>query len=184
MGIILASASPRRQELLKLITNDFKICVADIDEESLQEKEPTLFCKTLATQKGEFIKKQYPNDIIIACDTVVDLDNHIFGKPKNEDEAFEIITNLSGKTHFVHTGVYIGSKTASTSFVRTSTVTFSKIPKEEILKYIKTTEPYDKAGGYGIQGWASKYISNITGCYFNILGFPIYDINLTLNNLL
>lgn len=170
MNIILASASPRRQELLAVITKNFSIDAANIDESAVTANSPKELVQKLAFLKAETIKN---NGAVIGCDTIVEINNEILGKPKNESHAREMLLKLSGNTHFVHTGVCINYKGESHQFVETTKVTFCKIPKAEIKAYIKTDEAYDKAGGYGIQSWAARYIIAIDGCFFNVMGLPV-----------
>ncbi len=180
MSIILASASPRRQQLLQQITTDFTVQVADIDETQLDGELPKDYVIRLAKQKCMAVvenNKLDDNDVCIGCDTIVHLDDCILGKPKDKQQASQMMHQLSGKTHYVHTGVYIFNNKKSESIVKTTMVEFEQLSENDILQYINTNEPYDKAGGYGIQGWASKHIIGINGCYFNVMGFPVQAVN-------
>lgn len=170
MNIILASASPRRQELLAIITPSFTIEVANVNEEAVFAPTPTQLVQKLAVLKASAIQSA---DAVIGCDTIVEINGEILGKPKDENHAIEMLNKLSGNTHFVHTGVCIKYDGEMQKFVETTKVTFSKIPQSELQSYVKTKEAYDKAGGYGIQSWAARYITAIDGCFFNVMGLPV-----------
>lgn len=171
--VILASQSPRRIELLKKLIGSFKVVPANIDESQIDE-EPSHLAEKLANAKADVIFKRFPNAIIIAADTVVALQGKIFGKPANVEEAIEFLKNLSGKQHEVTTGVAIRwPNRNATSFVVTTSVTFHKLPEHQIIEYANSEEPFDKAGGYAIQGQAAKFVKNIKGDYDNVIGLPI-----------
>lgn len=174
--MILASQSPRRQQLLQLITGDFTVHAADIDESAITAQTPTLLAKELAYEKAKVVSLQYPTQTVIGCDTVVDLAGKPLGKPKTEQDAREMLTELSGKTHLVHTGVCIFTSTQEAPaalFTETTKVTFASLSPQEITAYIKTGDCFDKAGGYGIQGQMAAFIPKIEGCYYNVMGLPI-----------
>ncbi|MEG0648506.1 MAG: Maf family protein [Oscillospiraceae bacterium] len=171
--IILASASPRRRELLGIITPNFTVKVSSTDESKVCADTPCALAELIALAKCKDIALQNPDDIIIGCDTVVDLNGKVFGKPHTKQEAKEMLCALSDNSHFVHTGVAIYKDGEYKSFTKSSAVYFAPIPAFSIDAYIDTSEPYDKAGGYGIQGWAAKYTYRIEGCYYNIMGFPV-----------
>lgn len=169
--IILASQSPRRQELLKLITNDFEIKVSNVDEtlpSGISPKDAVLY---LSKIKAEPFKND--GDIIIGADTVVALDGKILGKPKNDENAREMLKFLSGKAHSVFTGVTLIKGDITRSFAVETKVKFFDLTDEEIDEYIKTGEPADKAGAYGIQGYGSLLVEKIDGDYFNVVGLPV-----------
>lgn len=169
--IILASQSPRRQELLKLITNDFEIKVSNVDEtlpSGISPKDAVLY---LSKIKAEPFKND--SDIIIGADTVVALDGKILGKPKTTEEARQMLRFLSGREHSVFTGVTIANAEKSTSFAVETRVKFFDLTDDEIERYIATGEPMDKAGAYGIQGYGSLLVESITGDYFNVVGLPV-----------
>lgn len=180
---ILASASPRRKELMEIITKDFEVIVSDTDE-SVIDKEttpPGIYVQELALLKAAASAKavlRKKNALIIGADTIVVSEGRILGKPKDEAEAFDILKKLSGKTHEVYTGFCIMRiKDAYTicDCVKTE-VTFRSLSDERINAYIQTGEPLDKAGAYGIQGKGSMLIKNISGDYFNVVGFPVSEI--------
>ncbi|MEG0804611.1 MAG: Maf family protein [Pygmaiobacter sp.] len=171
--LILASGSPRRRELLHLITDEFAVHTSEVDERAISAPNARLLVQKLALEKAAAVQKDYPGDTIIGCDTVVELEGEVLGKPENPTQAAAMLRALSGKTHFVHTGVCILQQDSEELFCESSNVTFSPLSEAEIAAYIATSEPYDKAGGYGIQGGAAKFIRRIEGCYFNIMGLPV-----------
>lgn len=169
--IILASQSPRRQELLKLITSDFEIKVSNVDEtlpDKITPKEAVMY---LSKIKAEPFADG--DDIVIGADTVVALDGKILGKPKSEENAKEMLRFLSGRTHSVFTGVTLASDKKTKTFAVETKVKFFELTNEKIDAYIKTKEPFDKAGAYGIQGYGSLLVEKIDGDYFNVVGLPV-----------
>ena len=177
MEYILASASPRRQELLKFILDDFKIICADIDETVPEGVSVLDVPELLARKKAKFISEKHPESTVIAADTVVILENEILGKPKTTDDAFSMLKKLSGKTHFVVTGCAISQNDKKMSFSVCSKVTFYPLTDSEIYDYIAKNESMDKAGAYGIQGFGSVLVEKIEGDYFNIVGLPVSALN-------
>ena len=171
MALVLASESPRRRELMHLITPHFTACAASIDEEAATAPTPKELAQTLAKAKAEAVFKE--NGTVIGCDTVVALDGQVLGKPGSKAEAIDMLCCLSGQRHEVHTGVCVRHVGGSVCFTETTAVFFRFIPKKEILAVCQTAEPYDKAGGYGIQGWAARFIPRIEGCYYNVMGLPV-----------
>jgi septum formation protein len=180
-NLILASRSPRRVELLQLITPNFQTIPSQFDEHSVAISDPEELVKALAYHKAMTVFEQYPNATVIGCDTVVSLNGEIFGIPQNKAHAMTMMQKLSGKTHLVSTGVCIVSKKQQRQFVVDTKVTFYPLENETIEAYCNTTEPYDKAGAYGIQGKASLFVSHIEGDYFSVMGFPIAKINQVLH---
>ena len=183
--IILASGSPRRRELMKLISEDFKVIPADCDEtvsETLTARETAEY---LSKIKGDALKsKMSQNDLIISADTVVSVNDEILGKPADKADARRMITLLSGKTHSVFTGVTLTRGEKQVTFSEKTDVTFFELTENEIEEYIGTDEPYDKAGAYGIQGKAAVLIKGINGDYFNVVGFPVARIKREIENFL
>ena len=173
--LILASGSPRRRELLSLITDEFEVLVSGCDEfvpeGTPAEKVPAI----LAEQKALAVAKLRPEDTVIGSDTVVVLNNEIFGKPKDKVHAHAMLKALSGKRHFVYTGVAVAEKGSVRSFVQKTEVEFYELSDETIEKYIATGEPMDKAGAYGIQGKGSVLVKGIVGDYFNVMGLPVAE---------
>lgn len=174
MGLILASQSPRRQKLLDLLQIDYRVKPAVIDE-AIGITKPDVLVKTLALNKANNVAKSYPEDYILAADTVVCLGEKILGKPKNAEEAYASLSLLSGKTHQVLTGVALIGLNADFKKVITviTEVDFREIRPGELDFYIKTKEPFDKAGGYGIQGFAGVFVTAIRGSYHNVVGLPL-----------
>jgi septum formation protein len=181
MGIILASASPRRQELLAYITDEFKVMPSGVEEivpkGLAAQKQP----QYLSRLKACDIAKSYPNDTVIGADTSVILGCEILGKPKDRDDARKMLLNLSGRVHKVITGCTVVKNGEIKSFSVVSRVKFQKLSVAEIEAYLDTDEPYDKAGGYGIQGKAALLIEKINGDYFNVVGLPLSRLNQALN---
>lgn len=173
MALILASASPRRRELLGLLTHDFTACTVDVDESGFCEADPAALAGRLAAEKCRAAAALYPQDCVIGSDTVVEAAGGVLGKPRDAADARRMLQLLSGKTSLVHTGVCIRCGGRTECRTVTTTVHFAPIPAEEIEAYIATDEPYDKAGGYGIQGWAARHITGIDGCFYNVMGFPV-----------
>lgn len=171
--IILASNSPRRKELMEMLGYDFEVVVSHV-EEVIDDK--LSFCdmvKSLALQKGQAVYETHPNCLVIGADTVVVVDDKILGKPHNQKQAQQMIEMLSNRSHIVMTAVAFISKEEQYVICDTSRVKFNEIPADKIEQYVLSDEPYDKAGGYAIQGWAGKYIREIEGNFYTIIGLPI-----------
>ncbi len=170
---VLASKSPRRLELLKSIIPDIEVIPPEVEESSITSKNPANLVMKLSQAKGRSVIQKHNKQNVIAADTVVVLENEILGKPNDEKHAKEILKKLSGKTHKVITGVSVFVENFCFSFYDETSVEFYKLSKEEIDWYVKTGEPMDKAGAYGIQGYGKIFIKSITGDYFNVVGFPV-----------
>ena len=171
--IILASKSPRRKELLSLITKDFRIVPAT-GEQTADESLPTdLFVTTLAKNKAKEIAALYPDDIVIGADTVVAAKGEILGKPHYAEDAKRMLTLLSGTEHGVYTGVCVINKGKVYTFCEETRVRFFELSEEEIDDYIATGEPFDKAGAYGIQDYGALLVEGIDGDYYNVMGLPV-----------
>ncbi len=173
MNIILASASPRRQELLKYIVPEFEVIPADVDERLPEEVAVENAAEYLACKKAEHIARMYPESIVIGSDTVVVIDNEILGKPCDKKEAYDMLAKLSGRTHKVITGVCLVHGDKKESFSQETKVKFYTLNESEILDYIKTGDPMDKAGAYGIQGEGCVLVEGIEGDFFTIMGLPV-----------
>ncbi|MBQ8941634.1 MAG: septum formation protein Maf [Firmicutes bacterium] len=182
MRYILASGSPRRQELLKQIDMKFEIITADVDESYEADTPPDGIVRQLSRRKGfavfDKIKGELSEDsVIIAADTLVALDKNVLGKPKDEKDAFEMLKSLSGRSHFVYTGVtliYSGKNgVKDMTFSDGAEVFFRELEDKEILDYIATGEPMDKAGAYGIQERGALLAEGIKGDFYTIVGLPI-----------
>lgn len=180
MKIILASASPRRRELMKLITEDFTAVSVDSDETLPDDIVMKGICgaaEYLAHVKAEKAHEMFPEDIVIGCDTTVVCRSKILGKPKDKEQAREYLHMLSGSVHSVFTGCCIMYGDRTGSFDEGTDVFFNELSDEEIEDYISTDEPYDKAGGYGIQGRGALFVNKINGDFFNVMGLPVSRLN-------
>lgn len=173
MALILASASPRRRELLGLLTHDFCVRTVDVDESGFCESSPAALAERLAAEKCRAAAALWPQDCVIGSDTVVEAGGEVLGKPRDAADARRMLRLLSGKSSLVHTGVCIRRGEKEQRRTVTTAVHFAPIPAADIEAYIATEEPYDKAGAYGIQGWAAKHITGIDGCFYNVMGFPV-----------
>lgn len=184
MKVILASASPRRKELLKRIFDEFQIIPADIDESLPEDIGPEFAPVFLAAEKAEAIAREHPDDLIISADTIVFAEGSILGKPKNKAEAIEMLQFLSGKTHKVITGCCIRKGEKFNSFSEESYVTFYDLSHQEISQYVLSGASDGKAGAYGIQDKGALFVERIEGDYYNIVGLPIARLNREIQNLL
>jgi septum formation protein len=175
--LILASSSPRRQYLMKEAGFTFTVEKPDVDEDFPEALPVDQVARYLALKKAEYFRQNIINQIIVTADTVVILNNKILNKPADKPEAINMLTNLSGKTHLVMTGVCILSADKEESFDDTTEVTFKKLSAEEIEFYIDNYKPYDKAGAYGAQDFIGMIaIEKIVGSYFNVMGLPIHKV--------
>lgn len=173
MEIVLASASPRRRELLSLITEHFTVCPADADE-TLRDAPLGEEVTRLSRLKAEAVQAQYPNAVCIGSDTMVTIDGLRLGKPKNADEAASMLRRLRGRTHEVLTGLAVLTPDGGTHTLHTCTrVTFRDFAEDELAAYLATGEPLDKAGAYGIQGLGGLLVAGIQGDYHNVVGLPV-----------
>lgn len=184
MEIILASASPRRRELFKLITSDFKAVSTDTDETLPPDIPEFKAAEHLACIKAAAALEKFPDNIVIGCDTTVICGSMILGKPENKEQCRQFMKLLSDRTHQVATGCCIMDSCGSVSFTSITDVCFRRLTDEEIEAYISTNEPYDKAGGYGIQGKGALLIEKISGDYFTVVGLPVSRLNTELNKFL
>ena len=171
--LILASQSPRRRELLTMLGVDFTVITADIDETMdpalLPEQEVARVCAAKAAAVGT----SHPDDLILAADTIVVLDNRVLGKPHSPEEAAQMLRALSGRTHRVMTGFCLYRNGQADTHVEITAVTFRTLSEEEIQAYIATGSPMDKAGAYGIQEQAGIFVRSVEGDYYNVIGLPI-----------
>ena len=172
MNLILASASPRRKELLGLLRIPFTIRVADIDETMDPGRSPfdevarVSRLKALATKRG-------PDDVVVAADTIVVCEGRVLGKPHSEEEAVGMLTLLSGRDHQVMTGVTVLRGEKAETVTEVTDIHFRCLTEKEICAYVATGEPMDKAGSYGIQGGAALFCSHMVGDYYNVMGLPV-----------
>lgn len=172
MKIILASASPRRQELLKYITPDFDVIPADVDETLPEWVAAEKSAEYLAVKKAEHIAAMYPESVVIGSDTVVISGGEILGKPTDKADAERMLKMLSGKVHRVITGVCIACGEKIRSFSQETKVKFYPLTEKEIRDYIATGDPMDKAGAYGIQSAGCVLVEGIEGDFFTVMGLP------------
>jgi len=178
MPIVLASASPRRQELLKNAGINFVVCPTNIEEVQNPGEDPAAFAERMARDKARAVRASAPDGVILGADTVVVAGDQVLGKPSDSEDAARMLRLLAGRQHFVITGVcMIGADFEDTDFedIRSekTAVHFTALTDAEIRDYVSTGEPMDKAGAYAIQGRASRWISKIEGDYFNVVGLPV-----------
>jgi septum formation protein len=175
--LVLASASPRRQELLRNAGIPFVVEPTNIPEAAHKGELPRDFAERMAWEKAEAVFRTRPNDFVLGADTIVVLENIILGKPRDAADGARMLRLLSGRTHEVITGVCLMGPDLRTGFQdtrsETTSVTISELSDEDIHAYVATGEPLDKAGAYGIQGMASRWIPHIEGDYFNVVGLPV-----------
>lgn len=174
MDIVLASNSPRRKELLNNLNIDFKIIPSNVEEVVIENEKPEVLAMRLAFSKAYDVASKNKNSIVIGADTIVVLNDNVLGKPKDENDAFNMLKNLSNTYHQVITGISVVRLKDEKKIVDyvVSDVKFKKLDDEKIKRYIDTKEPLDKAGAYGIQGYGSLLVEEIKGDYFNIVGLP------------
>jgi septum formation protein len=186
MKIILASASPRRAEILRDAGISFSVLSSAVDETPYSNELPTDLVQRLANAKADLVAARAVGPaIVIAADTVVVLDGHVLGKPRSNEDARLMLEQLSGRTHSVLTGVSLVRlpDAEHRQFVETTLVHFAPIPADEVSRYLTSEESHDKAGAYGIQGRAGRYIPRIEGCYFNVVGLPLSRLLVSLHEL-
>ena len=184
MKVILASASPRRKEILQNTKLNFDIQKSDIEEVILENESPEDMVVRLAYEKAFDVAKRNTDRLVIGADTIVALDNEVLGKPKDQNEAYQMIKRLSNKTHKVITGISLINLKENKIIKEyvVSFVTFKDLSEDSIKDYINTNESLDKAGSYGIQGYGALLVKNIQGDYFNIVGLPISRLSDLLKN--
>jgi septum formation protein len=174
--LILASASPRRHELLQRAGIAFTVQPAGIAETLRHGELPQAFAERLAEEKALAVLAHHPRNFVLGADTIVLIDDHILGKPKDAQDGIRMLRMLSGRSHLVITGVCLAGPEGK-SFIdvrsETTTVTVTELSEDDIRSYVATGEPLDKSGAYGIQGRASRWISRIEGDYFNVVGLPV-----------
>lgn len=179
--IILASTSARRQEILRWLGVQFEIVPSNFDEEVVKFSDfddPEDYVATIASGKAYTVLQLYPRSLIIASDTMVYLNGEMYGKPKDLTHARNMMKELSGKTHVVYTAVVMmdGETGDRRIEIVSSDVTFFALTDDEIERYISTSEPYDKAGGYALQGYAKKFVREVKGSAMNVVGFPVLTV--------
>jgi septum formation protein len=174
--LVLASASPRRSELLRNAGISFRVEPAHVPEVPLTQEVPLAYAQRLAREKALVVFSRHPNEVVLGADTVVVVDNHLLEKPANAEDATRMLRLLSGRSHQVITGVCVVAPGFERTVAEITDVSFSPLSDEEIAGYVATGEPMDKAGAYGIQGIASRWIKRIEGCYFNVVGLPVHRV--------
>ncbi len=177
--LILASGSPRRKEILEKYNIKPIIVKSDIEEKISEGEMPEQIAMSLALHKALDVSKNYKNDIVIGADTIVVINGLILGKPANKEDAFNMLSMLSGKEHKVITGVALIKEVTNTKVIEyeVTKVQFRKLSEDKIENYILTGEPFDKAGAYAIQGIGAILVENIVGCYSNVVGLPLTKID-------
>jgi septum formation protein len=185
--LVLASASPRRRELLAQAGFSFEVQPADINEEIQPGEDPIAYVTRLAREKAEAVYSQRSESdaalVVLGADTTVCVDKQILGKPESPEDAARMLRLLSGRTHRVITGVALVAASQTQVAAEVTAVQFLSLSEAEIASYIATGEPDDKAGAYAIQGRAARWIPRIEGCYFNVVGLPIALVSTLLNSL-
>lgn len=171
--LILASASPRRAELLRSAGISFTVDPAHVPEQPSPGESPIVYAQRLARDKALAVLARYPADTVLGADTVVVVDEHLLEKPIDADDAARMLRLLSGRTHEVITGVCVANSGFQRTEAEITQVSFASLSDDEIAFYCGTGEPMDKAGAYGIQGIASRWATRIEGCYFNVVGLPV-----------
>jgi septum formation protein len=186
MKLILASASPRRAEVLRAAGFQFQVLSSAVDESPMAGESPQDLVRRLALAKADLVlARAIGPAIVMAADTIVELGGRILGKPRSTDDAGMMLEQLSGRTHAVHTGLAVVRLPDAERRVaaETTLVTFAKLEREDILQYLASGEPFDKAGAYAIQGRAGRFITRIEGCYFNVVGLPLARLHSLLREL-
>ena len=173
MPLILASASPRRSELLRNAGIAFTVAPAHVPEQAYPNEQPLLYAQRLARDKARAIFVRHPDSVVLGADTIVVADEHLLEKPCDEQDAARMLQLLSGRVHQVITGVCLSAAALEQTEAEITEVRFSPLTESEIAAYIATREPMDKAGAYAIQGMASRWVERIEGCYFNVVGLPV-----------
>ena len=177
--LILASASPRRNELLQQIGLEFQVRAVDMDESILPGETVLQHVKRLALEKArlgyEQVSQQEHEPVVLAADTVVEIDGDVLGKPANAQQAADFLTRLSGRKHKVHTAVAVVAGRQELTETSSSEVEFTALSEQRISAYVATGEPLDKAGAYAIQGIAAQFIVNLNGSYSGVMGLPLYE---------
>jgi septum formation protein len=173
MDIILASSSPRRKKILENLGYNFSIRVPDIDENNINELNPIDYVIDVSMRKGLKVHQQYENDFVLSGDTIVEFQNKIIGKPASHQDAFEILSLLSGKSHYVISALCLTYNDKQITIFDSSKVSFKTLKKEEIEYYINNFDVMDKAGSYNIESAENYFVKNIDGCYNNIVGLPL-----------
>jgi len=173
-AIILASASPRRRQLLELIGVDFEVDPADVDEIPFAGEDPAAFAARSARDKAKQVARRHPDRLVLGADTVVEVDFEIFGKPSSMEAAAGMLRRLSGTTHLVHTAIALINRDESHEIVDSAEVEFVTLSEEMIRWYVATGEPMDKAGAYAIQGLGGLLVARVKGSPHTVVGLPLH----------
>ena len=182
--IILASSSPRREELLSKYNLNIEIFGSEIQEKQIKDETPEQTAMSLAFEKAHWVSNHFNDgEIVIGADTIVVFGDDILGKPKDEKDAFRILSLLNGKEHNVITGISLIKANSNIKIVdyQLTKVRFRNLSRDQINRYIRTLEPMDKAGAYGIQGYGQILVEGIDGCYSNVVGLPLGKLDYLLN---
>ncbi len=171
--LILASGSPRRAELLRAAGIPFEACAADVDETPWENELPEAHVRRLATAKAEVVSAVKPDRTVLAADTIVVVDGHILGKPRDAEDATRMLQMLNGARHTVLTGVAVVAEGTTRVALESTDVWFARLSQDEIAAYVASGEPMDKAGAYAVQGQASRFVERIDGMYSNVVGLPV-----------
>jgi len=171
--VLLASASPRRAELLAAAGITCDVAPADVDETRFPGEPPAVYCERLARAKADAVAARAPDRVVLAADTIVVVDGDVFGKPVDQADARRMLEHLSGRSHEVMTGVAVAAAGTVRTAVERTEVEFIPLTPAEITCYVSTGEPMDKAGAYAIQGLASRFVARISGSYSNVVGLPV-----------
>lgn len=182
MQLILASGSPRRKELLSLFRIPFTVVPADVDETMDPANAPCEEVARLSAKKARAVKRE-PDDVVIAADTIVVCEGKVLGKPKSEENAYHMLSLLSGRDHQVMTGCTVLRGEKSVTFTEVTDLHFRTLSEREIRAYIASGEPMDKAGAYGIQGGAALFCRRMEGDYYNVMGLPVCRLWQTLQSI-
>jgi septum formation protein len=171
--LVLASASPRRQDLLRAAGFDFVVDAADVDESRLPAETPRQYVERLACAKARSVSQRHPDALVLGADTAVVLGDEVLGKPDSPEAAAAMLGRLSGRAHEVLTGVAVIGRGQVRSRVEQTTVWIQRLSPQDVAAYVASGEPLDKAGAYAIQGLASRFVSRIDGSYSNVVGLPL-----------
>lgn len=185
--VYLASASPRRRELLDQISIAYTVIKPDVDESRLDDVDPQAYTQRIAVAKAFYVnqvvsEQQLTVHPIISADTAVVYDHQILGKPRNTGDAMSMLNLLSGNTHLVYSSICLLAEQNPQVITQVSKVTFKQLSKQEIKEYCDSGEPADKAGAYGIQGLGAKFVKHLNGSYSGVMGLPLYELTCLLEN--
>jgi len=171
--LVLASSSPRRAELLRNAAIPFTVCAVDVPEVRRPQEWPEDYVRRVAAEKAKAALARHADKFVLGADTVVIVDGQVLGKPRDAQDASRMLHLLSAGSHLVTTGVCLLGPKIEDTRAETTTVSFSPLSEAEIAEYLATGEPMDKAGAYAIQGIASRWVTHLDGCYFNVMGLPV-----------